>query len=201
MISADFYKAELAQMRKNYSKRPLRNVWIPRPYWLSYDDPMSEIYFKKAELLQRGKIVYAKVVQANVILFRNFPQSDCPANLLLSLDDELNESPDLLYDVALELFSYKDKPLDQVPEQWREVASSITNERDRKCFNFTVNYIDRQISGRMIANMIFRRFLPRRRLCGGILPVLASPDFNHVIILPKRYWTRSFKEKWIRGEI
>ena len=201
MASSEFFKTELLQMRENYKRKPLHNVWLPHPYWLTYDDPMSEIYFKKASILQEGKIVYAQIVQANVILFRNFPHSDCPANLLLSTDDYINENPEMLYSVATELFSYKNKPLEQVPEQWREVAWSITNELDRKSFNFSMNLDNRQVEGRMIANMIFRRFLPRRRLCGGILPVLVAPNCNHVLVLPKRYWTKNFKEKWVRGEI
>lgn len=49
--------------------------------------------------------------------------------------------------------------------------------------------------------MIFRKLLPKRKLCGGLIPVLAMAEKETVMILPKRYWTEQFKDMWIQGAI
>ena len=197
------FKAELEQMRANYAARPLKRLRLPRPAWLTDSDPLSEIYFEKDRLLREGAVYYAHVVQANTLLFRALPQVDCPASLIFSIDDAAAETPQLLRITAKRIFSYKGKPPEEIPEEWRTVAASITDEHDRSTHTFMISAgVGAGLTVRLNANMIFRRLLPRARLCGSLLPVLALPAHcNSLMILPRKYWTKSFRRAWIKGEI
>lgn len=195
------FRQELAAMQANYDRKPLRTIKLKRPYWLGYDDPMGEIYRKKTVLLQEGKITYAHVVQANELLFRLLPHGDYPAVIVYSRDPLAQEDPSILQALASNLYSYKNKPLQSVPEQWQALARAITDEYDRSSFTVTYSHDGKTIQARMIPVMIFRKLLPGRKLHGGLLPVLTVEGCKTVMILPKRYWTHTFKTAWRRGLI
>lgn len=195
------FKNELAAMQTKYMKNRLQDISLGRPAWLTSDDPMSEIYNEKCVLLQEGKVVYACIVQANEILFQFFPHMDCPAHIVYSTDPYIEERPDILRDVANNLYRYKEKPLYSVPQKWREIARVIADEYERTDFTFMVEYHERPIEFRLIPAMIFRKLLPKRKLCGRFLPILIAPDCKSIMVLPKRYWSNEFKQLWCMGRI
>lgn len=197
----DFY-AQLEQMRANYAANPKKNVFLMRPSWMGFGDELGVIYKEKKQLLTEGTICYAAVVQANDILFR-WAFGDLPANLIYSPDDAVSHDPTLLYKLAQQLYSYKDMPLEQVPEAWREVARVITDERDRSAFAFRATMADGfAINTYFNANMVIRKHLPGMVLRSGLLPVLACPGkCKSVLILPKQYWTEDFKAEWCNGNL
>lgn len=201
MLETSFYREELFQMRKNYKNNPLNDIKLNRPKWLDLEDPMCELYFKKSMLLQQGEIIYANIVQANTILFKTFPQSNCPANIVYSTDPYFTENPEALYDISEKIYSYKDQKPETVPNEWKEVARVITDEFDRSDFTFSFKLQDKTVECRMIPTMIYRKLLPKRKLCGSLLPILISPESKQVLILPKRYWTKNFTEMWVNGLI
>jgi len=196
----DFHK-ELLQMRENYKINPLDDLKLSRPQWLDAKDPMSEIYENKSLLLQKGEIIYAHIVQANTLLFKMFPPFDCPAQIVYSLEPYFVERPDVLQDIAWGIYSYKGKDPDSVPSEWREVARVITDEYDRTDFTFLLNLNGKSVEYHMIPTMIYRKLLPKRRLCGSLLPVFAMPGSKQVLVLPKQYWTKTFTKAWIAGMI
>ena len=194
-------REELFLMRENYKKSPLRDMQLSRPEWLDSKDPMSELYSKKAMLLQQGEIVFAAIVQANTILFKRFPPFNCPAQIVYSADPYFAENPEVLYDLAYGIYRYKGQVLDRVPKEWKEVSRVITDEYDRSDFVFSLTRENRSVEYRLIPTMIFRKLLPKRKLCGNLLPVLMIPNCKQVFILPKRYWTKKFTEAWVKGYI
>lgn len=200
MLELDFYK-ELLQMRKNYKSNPLDDIRLSRPEWLDSEDPMSEIYENKALLLQKGEIIYAHIVQANTILFKVFPLLDCPAQILYSMNPYFVENPESFYDIAHKIYNYKGQKSDSVPDEWKEVARVITDECDRTDFTFSLNVDEKSVEYHLIPTMIYRKLLPKRRLCGNLLPVLAMPESKQVLILPKQYWTKKFTKAWVEGII
>ena len=201
MLEYNFYREELYQMRKNYKNNPLEDIKLSRPEWLDSKDPMSEIYSKKSMLLQQGEIVYANIIQANTILFRRFPLFNCPAQIVYSTDAYFIENPKVLYDIARKIYSYKGQTLDKVPDEWKEVTRVITDEYDRTDFTFSLNIEEHSFEYHMIPIMIYRKLLPKGKLCGNILPVLTLPECKQVLILPKQYWTNKFKKAWVEGII
>lgn len=201
MAESNFLKDELLRMRENYKKNRLKDIKLSRPSWLTSGDPMSEIYSEKSILLQQGEIVYAHIVQANTILFKRFPLLDCPAHIVYSTNPYFEEHPEELRNIACEIFSYKDKDLNTVPGEWKEVAKVITDECDRTDFTFSFKVDGKSLECCLIPTMIYRKLLPKGKLCGSLLPVLTLPDCKQVVILPKKYWTKEFKQGWVKGII
>jgi len=200
VLELDFYK-ELLQMRENYRNNPLDDIKLNRPSWLDSSDPMSEIYLKKSILLQQGKIVYAHIVQANTILFKRFPPFVCPAQIVYSEEPYFMKQSEVLQDIAWRIYKYKGQVMDTVPGEWKEVVRVITDEYDRSDFTFSVNIDKQSFEYHMIPTMIYRKLLPKGKLCGNLLPILTVPDCKQVMILPKKYWTKEFTEAWVKGII
>lgn len=200
MLELDFYK-ELFQMRERYKNDPLEDIKLNRPLWLDSSDPMSEIYSKKSLLLQHGEIVYAHLVQANTILFKRFPPFDYPAQIVYSTEPYFMKQPEVLQDIAWEIYNHKGQALDTVPDEWKEVTRVITDEYDRSDFKFSLNVDGQTVEYNLIPTMIYRKLLPKGKLCGNLLPVLTIPDCKQVLILPKKYWTKEFTEAWVEGII
>lgn len=191
----DFQDA-LSAMQDAWSRKRPADLRLKRPDWMKHTDALSAVYHEKTDLLRRGTICYGQIVQANTILFKLFPHVDCPAHLLYSFNPLVEENPAILRQVAQELYRYKDLPPDKVPEQWREIARVITDEYDPTDFRFTLEYEGQPITFYFLPVMIFRKFLPGRRLIGGLLPVIAAPGCRSVLVLPKRYWHREFTDLW-----
>ena len=192
---------ELKEMQSRYEKKRLRNIFLKRPEWMRSSDPISLFFSEKKALLKSGSVCYAYVVQANTILFDWFPHTDHPAHIVYSTDPYIEEHPDILEGTAHAIYQYKDVALDLVPEKWHELARVVTDERDRSNFTLSTEYDGHTVSIRFLPTMIFRKLLPRRKLCGSLLPIITSPDCNSVMVLPKRYWTKEFRSAWEQGEI
>jgi hypothetical protein len=188
-------------MQNRYNEKRLRNIFLKRPEWMRSSDPISQIFKEKKDLLKSGSVCYAHIVQANSILFNLFPHTDHPAHIVYSTDPYIGENPDILEETAHAIYQYKDVHLDLVPEEWRELARVVTDERDRSGFTLTTERGGHTVKIDFLPTMIFRKLLPRRKLCGWLLPIITSPDCDSVMVLPKRYWTKEFKSAWIRGEI
>lgn len=200
-MKSEFYIEELSQMRKNYKTKPLSDIKLCKPQWLDSQDPMYKIYEEKSTLLQKGEIIYASILQANNFLFKNFPPFNCPAQILYSKDLYFVENPEKLHIIASKIYSYKGQDLDTVPDEWKEVVRVITDELDRADFTFSVKLENRLVEYHMIPIMTFRKLLPKRRLCGNILPILVADGCEQVLILPKKYWSKRFKKAWINNAI
>lgn len=195
------FRETLAEMQAAYAGKRLQDIALNRPDWLTSADALSVIYQEKTTLLQRGEICYAHIVQANTILFKLFPHKDCPAQIIYSTDPIVAEDPGILWRIAHDFYRYKNKPLNQIPEQWREIAKSITSERDRSGFTFSLESEAGRVKFHIISVMIFRKLLPGRVLRGSLLPVLTAPGCRSALVLPKRYWTSEFKKLWVKGRL
>ena len=192
---------ELKEMQNRYEKKRLRYIYLKRPEWMRASDPMSLFFSEKKALLKNGSVCYAYIVQANTILFDWLPHTDHPAHIVYSTDPYIEENPDILEETAHAIYQYKDVPLDLVPEKWRELARVVTDERDRSGFTLSTERDGHTAKIHFLPTMIFRKLLPRRKLCGRLLPIITSPDCNSVMVLPKRYWTKEFMSAWVQGEI
>ena len=200
VLELDLYQ-ELLQMRENYKNNPLEDIKLGRPSWLDSSDPMSEIYSKKTMLLKQGEIVYANIVQANTILFKKFPPFDCPAQIVYSTEPYFMEHAETLQEITWGIYQYKGQELDLVPDEWKDVARVITDEYDRSDFTLELNVDGKSLAYNLIPTMVYRKLLPKGKLCGNLLPVLTMPDCKQVMILPKKYWTEKFTEMWVEGVV
>lgn len=198
-MNSNFYREELYQMRENYNRKPMKDIRLPLPLWLRFEDPLTTIYAEKETLLQQGKIVYANIVQANEYLFHRFPRFDYPAQIVFSEDPIFEENPKLLSDIANNIYCFKGQPQHTIPPEWQPVAQAVTDEFSRSDFCLDLHLGEQTATYRMIPTIIYRKLLPKRKLCNTLFPVLTAPDCKQVLILPKRYWTKNFTQAWITG--
>lgn len=194
-------KEELNAMQERYDKKPLSYVEICEPEWLSPRDSIGKVFKDKYILLKEGKVVWAHIVQANELLFKFFPRGDYPAAIVFSTDPLVAEHPYILADMARKIYSYKNKPEESVPEEYRQIAKCITNEYDRTSFTIYTEHEGQPVAIQFIPVLIFRKLLPSGRLCGSFIPVLATPNSKTVLTLPKRYWTGKFRRAWLAGQV
>ena len=192
------YQKELEEMRARYADKPLFLKTLPCPEWLTPKDRLYSIYKEHTTLCTHGKIYYGCIVQANEILFRYFPQTDHPGNLIYTTDPLAERNPWVLRQFASTLFYYKDKPEQDTPQELREIVAVIRDEMDRSSFSFRASSGDSPaMDMTFLALMIFRKHLPKRTLKGSIVPIIAAPEYcKSVMILPKKYWTKALIEDW-----
>lgn len=196
-------KKELEKMRKAYEKKRLADIKLRRPDWLTEDDMLYQIFREKQELLAEGTVYYAHIVQANMMLFdRKYSIHDCPADILFSTDDAVNEAPAILKTLAGMLYGFKDKDPETVPEQWREMAEFVTCEHGRDEFTFNVPGPKGPAQMMLLPLMVFRAYIPEKTLTGSLVPILAAPGrCKSVMILPEQYWTGAFRRAWVKHQL
>lgn len=196
----DFQK-ELKEMRANYKAHSLKDIFLKWPQWMRVHHPYAAIFHEKQELLKRGEIYYAYIVQANDILFRFFPHTNHPAHFLYSTSITAAENPYILANTGMMLYSYKNQG--DVPEEWREIVDVITDEYDPTPFAFLVpTKSGANIDMHFLPAMIFRKLIPSGVVKSSIVPILALPDkCKSIMILPKRYWTKAFKKAWLNNQV
>lgn len=195
------FRDEINRMNQCYDDNRLHNIHLRKPSWLKGENALSAVYQEKKKLLQEGRVVYAYVIQANTMLFHAFPPVDCPASIVYSTDGFVQENPGLLKAIAEKIYSYKGVDPEKVPEEWQEFARITTDENDYADFRFTICLEGRNIDIHFLPIMVHRKLLPKKKLCGSLLPVIADYECRSVLILPKKYWTKDFKKAWVRKEL
>lgn len=194
------FKKEIEEMREKFMQKPLKRIKLPRPAWLTEYDGLSSIFTEKETLISEGSICYGCIVQANELLFKRFPNYDCPAEVIYSENPEIDEEPGILFGLAREIYSYKNKPLDEVPAGLRELVRVTTDEYDRSSFCGTISDDDgNKLNFGLTSLMIFRKHIPKHKLCGSVIPIIAAPGkCCSVMVLPQEYWSEEFKKAWTK---
>lgn len=194
-------KQELEIMRKNYKRHLVHDLKLKKPKWLHSEDPLNALYKEKDTLLQQGQVYYAYIVQANSKLFTFFSLADLPASLVYSTDPIVSEHPEILRNLAIDLFQYKGRSANSIPERYREIVDVITDEYDPSGFNITLVYQGKDVEIHFVSVVIPRRHLPVPMLRSNLLPVLAAEGCKSVLVLPRIYWANAFKKLWIHGSL
>ena len=190
-------------MRANYQENPVTSKKLHKPLWilLHKNDELNVVYRDKDIVFQNGKICYGAIVQANEMLYQSNNSVDLPANVLYSTHPIAEKYPEFLSRIASEIFFYKGRPENEVPEHLREVVRIITDELDRASVDFVLSMKNPENPSEIIENVdvhfcsviVFRKDLPNQVLQGTHVPVIAAPDKTKaVLILPKEYWTMPF---------
>lgn len=204
-VTDDNCQNHLDVMRANYRENIITSKSLPRPLWirLHKKDALNVVYRDKDIVFQNGQIYYAYLVQANEMLFEKGNKLDLPANILYSTHPIAEKFPEFLMDIGREMFYYKGKPEEEIPEPLREVVRIITDELDRSSVDFSISMPDPENPDKTIDNIdvhfcsviVFHKDIPNQVLQGSYLPVIAAPSLSPaVLILPKEYWTAPFYE-------
>ncbi|MDR1563734.1 MAG: hypothetical protein LBS74_02125 [Oscillospiraceae bacterium] len=192
----DFIK-ELGEMRRRFALKKGKLGEFPEPDWITPEDTLYHLYYELPTLLAKGEIHYGCLVQANSILFKLFPHTDCPANFIFSTG-EYDENPMPLAAIAHTLYSYKNtngyKAVSDAPEYIKKITDSITDEYER-LYNvkFPTGLQGLTPNCYFTTLLVHRRHIPQHRLKGYIFPLLTLPqECQSTIILPKMFWSAEF---------
>ena len=164
-----------------------RDYRIWPPIWcLLSGDPLLKIYWDQKKLRDRGRVVWAHLVQANSLLFEP-GHMDHPANIVYDPSTENDRVLDLLGDVAQQIYELKGtRPREK---DLAECSRWVTNER-QPIVDATVPA--RLSRGREIVFstvMIHRKHLPGGYLSGSAFPLIINPEETpSAMVLPHFYW-------------
>jgi hypothetical protein len=159
------------------------------------NDPMLRILADQQALLERGEVVWGRLVQANQILFDPSNPYTAPANVIYSLDPYFDGRADALGEVAHGLFARKGT----VPgeRELREFVRVITDEKER--------IMRRELprgycGGRSVyftTCFIRPGHLPGNRIARPEFPLLVnSGETEAVMVLPSRFWPAELVSQW-----
>ncbi|QSX04646.1 hypothetical protein JYG23_07980 [Sedimentibacter sp. zth1] len=193
----------ISECRKNYEERKLKFNYFDRRYnklkkpnWIKKnDDSRFECIYDEQELLiNKGKIVYGRIVQANASLFQP-GIFDSPAGIVFSEDYYFNEHVNQLSKVANSLYALKNKQIED--EKLKIFTDAITDETTA-LYNVQVpKLITSNIAVFYTTIMVHRKHLPARYLKLNWFPVLVLPtQTKAVMILPSKYWSKQLKKIW-----
>ncbi len=183
----------LQEIRNTYNEKPFAAKALPGSF-LFKPSVMEYMYKEFKKVYAEGSIYYASVVQANSSIYSEKYSSNCPGSVVFS-DSFLTEKyPEILNDIADMLFSYKDKPLRLVPDEYKGIVEAIKSEREHGIYSSEYEVQDGvKIRFYFCPVMFFRNYLPERKLKGKIVPIVAKLNkYKTVMLLPGQFWTRLF---------
>jgi hypothetical protein len=161
------------------------------------NDPMLRILEHQEALRDRGRVVWAHLLQANQILFDPANTRTLPAIVVYSLDPYFDGRVGVLAKIAHGLYDQKGSvPRDR---ELREFVRVITDERERimrrelprgYCGGRSVYYADCFIQPGHLPGNCLRR---------PAFPLLVNfEETEAVMILPARFWPAEFVAQWGR---
>lgn len=178
-----------------------RRVYLryPRPAWLKADptDGIGIIFDRAEAILRDGSLRWGFIVQANELLFEP-GRIDCPATIAFGTDDGDPMLPLELEPIVGAVAALKEtRPEDPA---LAPVARHLTEELRRE---YGLPLPASLTDGRRVAmstTMILRKHLPLGRLCAPVVPLLADPEHDGVVIpLPERWWPERLAAWWSAG--
>lgn len=181
-------------------------ITLPKaPKWAE-GDKLTEVYDELPALLRGGSVYYSCVVQANKVLFDERIDADSlvsVATILYNHNRSQNSisNPEYLAPFAHYLFNCKKKEPSEVQDWLAEAVNVIRGETDRSRVIITADGDeDYPMNLTMQSLLVFRAHLPKFRLGGAVVPIVAAPGrFSNAFILPCSFWDREFKDYWIES--
>lgn len=173
--------------RYNRLKKPL---WMRR----SKDTRFDVIYDEQDLLFKEGNLALAYLVQANSLLFKQ-GIVNCPADIIFSEDPYFDDNPEMLEQLASELYELKESEVEDL--ELMQFSEVITDEMTAiyntplplKMTNHKLVYYT--------SIMVHRKHLPTDYIKTGWFPVLTNPDKTKAsIILPYKYWAPGMVNIW-----
>lgn len=196
------FESEMEIMSRIFHKNAAGIVPPPSVPWLRNEDALGLLYTEFFTLMERGEVYYASIVQANNCLFNpaNGDYTPSVASIIYNhkRPRETVENPMILRIFSHYLYGYKGKKPEEIPEWIQPAVSAITDELDRSRVIIKAGVEDDFAMNITLQSvLVFREHLPKTKLDGGILPIIAAPnDCESVMILPQRFWSREFINDW-----
>ncbi len=172
---------------------PLERIRLPD--W-GRENGFGPIEDDQEPLLDFGRVVWARIVQANMNIFEDGPEDHPCATLFFDRPGPI-ESLDALDKLAGKIFSLKGST-EQAPRDLRRVVEVITDELSTE-LNLALPLS--ATGGETIyytSTMLFRDHLPGRRLVSSWFPYVVLPERTPAsIVLPERFWPGGLRDYWL----
>lgn len=174
----------------------LAHFRVRRPRWCQIDNGLYQYFMNRDHLIREGTVVWAHLIQANELLFRD-GWDDCPALVVYCLDPNERDLPGKLQEIASRVFSLRYKKPEDISLQ--PIAASITDEYSMVLGFPIPDSISQGVPSAMSAVYVQRKHLPNRKISKGLFPiVLSQTNPRIVMILPCRYWPKPLRTLWSR---
>ncbi len=195
---------EIMACRENFGPAPRNfSFWnrmtyfsISKPIWAKRDpdEKLNLLFDNYLKVYKYGMVVWGHIVQANSLLFEE-GKEDCPGELLFSLNRADCFDPEILSDIAHDLFALKGTEPDD--KEFRPIANHLTDEYTRVFGLDVPKTISGKLTCKISTTYFIRKHLPFKKLTSGFLPLVVYPNKPHFALpLPERYWPSSLLMKW-----
>ncbi len=195
------YEKSLVKMRKKYKRSPYKEP-LEHVLWMTREDKLYKLYEEYKEVFAEGTVYYAQLAQANSMLMDDSEFMDCPAMLIYSTDEWVNNDPECMKKLIGEIFLYKFRTDLEVPDKYKDVIEKLSEDMDRPNFKFEITMPNGKKANFHYATvLVYREFLPGGYFKGEIVPVIAAPDkYETVMVAPQKYWTKDKKRIFLSTE-
>ena len=197
------FKIELDEMRKNFVLHKNR-IHLPEPpNWMDASDELADVYRLSHEIMSHGNVYYGNIIIANSRLHAKQTLKDriesgsgSPASLIYSRDKIAEHNPFLIQHIASEILNAQENN-NSVPKEFEEIIAILKDGQKRKAIHFSAEKEQERLNMEFVIMTVFRPFLPEGYVKCTLLPIIVSPHHpEHVIILPKQFWSKNFKRAW-----
>jgi hypothetical protein len=170
---------------------------VMKPGWCEDSDPLSELFRGYRRLLASGAVTWGCMVQANERLFKDGPL-DHPAELVYAADlGSQARFPELAL-ASSRIFDLKGESVDD-PEL-QAVGDHLANEMTRTFGQPVPEKLSPGLRCETTTVYVVRRHLPRRWLCGPLMPIVVAPEPPRLaMVLPAHYWPPELARWWAAG--
>jgi hypothetical protein len=194
----DDTRRDYLQQRRHlgfFARRRLRlrpPAWVQRP-----GCPLGEIYARQRSLIEHGRVVWGRIVQADRRLYHSANQDPYPALAIPCPNEAHPATPALLDRIAARLVAAKLGRLDHPSAL--NLAELLVEDHARRLRLPLPPSLgeDHQVFGTTV--MVHPQQLPVPFLVDGLVPLLvATATTRAAMILPARFWSESMEEVWCR---
>jgi hypothetical protein len=144
------------------------------------------------EILRRGDVVWAALIQANYALFEHDAElSNYPATVVYSR--ELKHEPQRLVSVAEQLYAAKGKSLPD--SDLTKIGAALANERMSTARLPVPDSIAGGVQCAMTEVAFDRRHMPRGVLAARLFPILVHRKWRWAVLVPFWHWPDEYREE------
>lgn len=192
-------RALLGEVPRKFSLFKRIHNRLPRAKWLiDSGTGLEKIYTDQRLLLEKGKVVWGCVIEANEMLWHG--ESDANAAVIFSPDPYFDDHLEELASLAETLGELKEQENPLVDD---DVVPFLNALKSEKTIMLNKPLPESLTGGRKVyltITTIFLKHLPFPALRQGWLLMLTLPDQTDLtMVLPYKYWVNPLQDKWFQG--
>ncbi|MEM7476064.1 MAG: hypothetical protein AAF483_13805 [Planctomycetota bacterium] len=181
--------------RRFSALQKLNYLKFAKPIWLRRNpsDLLNTLFDHRESLWEHGQVVWGHVLQTHNKMYKSGSR-DRPGQILFSLCEQCQEHPSELYGIAKRLSELRSEAGNN---QGSEIVESIDSESTRVYGLKVPDEFSPNLTSMISSTLFVRRYLPERRICRPLMPIIVNPQPPHVaMVLPEKYWPKELLLWW-----